>query len=155
MQKKEQLTSQSPDYTVSLFRRIGAIFYDTILIASVIFIVAQWTLVISDEAKQHVLFQIAMLTNIFGVAFLYLGWFWIHGGQTVGMKAWRITLVSEDKFSADMDKPFISWRQAFIRYIASLVSWAVLGLGFLSSLINSQKLTWHDRWSSSMLVRTR
>ncbi len=155
MPEKEQLTSQSPDYTVSLFRRLGALFYDTVLIASLIFIAAQWSLLISDSAKQTTLFQAAMLFNIFGVAFFYLVYFWRKSGQTVGMKAWKITLVSKAEFEAGASNPFISWNQAIIRYLIAAVSWAVMGLGFIISIFNKQKLTWHDQASDSILVRSK
>ncbi|MFT5259205.1 MAG: putative RDD family membrane protein YckC [Saprospiraceae bacterium] len=154
MQIKESLTAQTEQHTVSLLRRLGAVFYDTILIASLIFIVAQWSLVITAEAKQHVLFQVAMLLNIFGVGFLYLSWFWVRGGQTVGMKAWKITLVSQQEFEAGQINPFIGWQQAFVRYCVSLVSWSVLGLGFIWILFNPRKRAWHDLASQSFLVKT-
>ena len=30
------------------------------------------------------------------VAWAFYGWFWLHGGQTLGMRAWRLKLVTDD-----------------------------------------------------------
>lgn len=155
MTEKEQVTSQYPDYTVSLLRRLGAISYDAIIIASLIFIVAQWSLVISDTARQSFLFQVAMLFNIFGVAFFYLAYFWRKSGQTVGMKAWKITLVSKAKFVDGTASPFISWKQSAIRYVVATLSWVAIGLGFIFTLFHAEKWAWHDRASGSFLVRSK
>jgi len=86
------------------------------------------------------------LVWLLGIAFLFFGWFWVHGGQTLGMRTWRIRVQTRD------GRP-LGWLQAFLRFIAALFSWAALGLGFLWALIDRDKQTWHDRWSESVLIR--
>jgi len=80
--------------------------------------------------------------------FLYLAWCWRHGGMTVGMRAWKVKLAS-DQGSAP------SWKQCFIRFATSLLSAALLGAGFISALFEDERRTWHDRLSQTRLVRTR
>lgn len=82
---------------------------------------------------------------LLAVAFLFFGWFWTHGGQTLGMRTWRIRVQTRDGRA-------ISWTQALLRFLTALVSWGALGLGFWWSLWDPERMTWHDRWSESVLV---
>ncbi len=84
------------------------------------------------------------------LSFLYFGWFWTHGGQTVGMRAWRLRL----RVRGDGADPVL-WRQALARFLAAGLSWAALGLGFAWALWDRERLTWHDRVSGTVLVLER
>lgn len=128
----------------SLLRRLGAILYDALLLLAVLFIATIPMLLVNrghPVAAADPVFQGYLIL----VSFLFYGWFWTHGGQTLGMRAWRIRLQTKDGNS-------ISWTQALLRYLAAIVSWLVLGLGFLWSLVDKEKQTWHDRFSESVLV---
>ena len=81
-----------------------------------------------------------------GVWFLYVAWCWKRGGMTLGMRAWRVRLVSET------DQP-ISWRQCALRFLGGFISALPLGLGYFWSLVGREKLAWHDRFSRTRLVR--
>lgn len=72
-------------------------------------------------------------------------WFWTHGGQTLGMRAWRIKIFSTDGQS-------VSFRQALVRYLVAILSLTILGLGFLWVLFDPQKRAWHDLASRTRLV---
>jgi len=142
---------------VSLFKRLLSIIYDSFLLIAICFIVAVTVSIfttfmmndgnaITEEHPFYLMNQIIMLVTIFTTGFLFYVWFWSHGGQTLGMKTWMLRLVSED--GTHIDK-----KQASIRAFAAVLSWSVFGLGFLWSLIDSRKRTWHDILSSSYLVQ--
>jgi len=80
------------------------------------------------------------------VWFFYLAWCWCRGGMTVGMRAWRVRIADEQG-----QKP--GWGKAAVRFLASLLSAAPVGLGFFWSLIDPGKRTWHDILSSTRLTR--
>jgi len=82
---------------------------------------------------------------LIGVSFCFYGWFWTHGGQTLGLKTWKCKIVTVD------GKP-VSWRQALIRFFAAIVSIACLGLGLFWLLIDRNRRTWHDILSKTKLV---
>lgn len=127
-----------------LLRRLAAIFYDTLLLAAVLIVATIPSLfMINPKAPpgQHPILTIWL----FLVAFMFFAWFWIHGGQTLGMRAWRIRVQTRD------GKP-ISWWQAMLRFLMSFASWGAVGLGFLWCLVDKEKMTWHDRFSESVLV---
>lgn len=127
-----------------LLRRLAAIIYDALLLAAVLFIASAVALALTggEPVKPGNPF---MMTYFFGVSFLFFAWFWTHGGQTLGMRAWRIRVQQRD------GAPITLW-QALLRFLVAFASWAALGLGFLWSLIDQEKMTWHDRYSMTVLV---
>lgn len=68
------------------------------------------------------------------LAFGFFGWFWTQGGQTLGMRAWKIRVV-------DLNNNYSTWTQAGRRFLWSLTSWMVFGLGFVWAFFDPDKLT--------------
>jgi len=136
-----QETTQYPN--CSLARRFAAIFYDSFLLFAVIFIAAWLLLVVfgNEVASSH---NPLIYIYYIVVSLLFFGWFWTHGGQTLGMKVWRVKVVTEDG-------EVISWSQAAIRFGVAILSWSCLGAGFIWALIDSENRGWHDRASNSQL----
>lgn len=134
-----------------LFRRLAAIIYDGVLVASLV--AAAFTLVYLpiaagfglENIRDYPLYQAAMTLWMFTVGIGFHLWFWTHGGQSLGMRAWRIMLFSNDGLSPSL-------KQAVIRYAMAVVSLAALGLGFLWIFIDPQKRSWHDIVSGTRLV---
>lgn len=71
---------------------------------------------------------------------------WRRGGQTLGMRPWRLRVQS-----ADGAQP--SWRSVVIRYSIGTMSLLLAGLGFWWALIDRDRLTWHDRASATRMRR--
>ncbi len=84
---------------------------------------------------------------LLAVTFAYLGLSWRRGGQTLGMRAWRLRLVNVDGSSP------VPWRALVLRYLVAMVSLAAVGLGFVWSLFEPNRRTWHDLASGTVLVR--
>ncbi|MEO8364764.1 MAG: RDD family protein [Pseudoxanthomonas sp.] len=80
------------------------------------------------------------------VAGLYVVLSWRRGGQTLGMRPWRLWLTS-----ADGTTP--SWRALCVRYAVASVSLLLGGLGFWWAWVDRDRLTWHDRASGMRMVR--
>jgi uncharacterized RDD family membrane protein YckC len=126
--------------SASLLRLFIVIFYDSLLLFSVLFLAAALAYPVTD-GQVSLSYQIYLLT----VGFLYFAWSWLRGGQTLGMKAWRIQLVSSD------GKP-LTWQQALLRFSMAIVSWLALGMGFFWALVDKQRRTWHDWASNTRMV---
>jgi len=71
---------------------------------------------------------------------------WQRGGQTLGMRPWRLQLVSLS--TAPVSRAAL-WR----RFAVGTVSLALGGAGFWWALVDRQRLTWHDRASGTRLQR--
>lgn len=137
---------------VSFGRRMGAVLYDTLLVGGSLIIIGgilstilarllgvEYLVPGSLPARLMQLIYLAM-------AFAFFGWFWTHGGQTLGMRAWKIRVV-------DLNHNSLTWTQAGMRFLWSLISWMVFGLGYIWALFDPEKLTLHDRMSKTRLVR--
>lgn len=131
-------------HNTGLLRRIGAIVYDTLLVAAVLFLVTiPFIALRQGEAVEpnDFLYQLSLLV----VTYAFFVGFWTSKGRTLGMQSWGLQLETADQRRATLG-------QATIRFFAAILSWAVVGLGFLWQLWDKDKLTWHDRLSGTRLV---
>lgn len=87
-----------------------------------------------------------LLGSMSAVGFVYYGISWRRGGQTLGMRAWRLRLVG-----ASGEAP--PWSALLLRYLVAGLSLAAFGLGFLWSLWDPQRRSWHDLASDTRLLR--
>lgn len=72
---------------------------------------------------------------------------WKRGGQTLGMRPWRLHVVDANGDAA-------TTKQLAIRYAMGTVSLLLAGLGFWWAWIDHDRLAWHDRVSGTRLIRT-
>lgn len=119
--------------------------YDAILLIAVLFFAAIIISVPLNITFGDPLYPLFII-YIYCIGFLFLGWCWTHGGQTLGLKTWRIKLVSTSGNE-------VSWKEALIRYLASLLCWASLGIGFLWCYTNKERLAWNDMLSKTRLQK--
>jgi uncharacterized RDD family membrane protein YckC len=127
-----------------LLRRFAAISYDLLLLAALDFIATAILLIFTSGVavdSSNTFFKLYLLL----IAWLYFAWQWTHGGQTLGMRAWKIRLYTADNGP-------VSWPVATKRYLFALLSWLFAGAGFLWALFDRNKLTFHDRYSKSRLL---
>lgn len=141
----------------SLIRRFAAMFYDFLLSVALILVVGliyqQGILRIfyTDEGLRALsesggldsdpVFSTLILFSLFG----FFAKFWTHNGQTLGMQVWGIRVQNRDGTAIDP-------QQALLRFFVAIGSWLTLGLGYLWMLWDKDKLTWHDRYSESIVV---
>jgi uncharacterized RDD family membrane protein YckC len=85
---------------------------------------------------------------LFVVCFFYLAACWRYGGMTMGMRAWRVKLMSADE-------QVISWPRCLLRFLVGLVSLGAFGLGILWALVDSKNRGWHDLAARTLLIKTR
>ena len=125
-------------------RRIGAIFYDTLLVSAVLFLVTiPFIALRRGEAVEpnDFLYQISLLV----VTYAFFAGYWTSRGRTLGMQSWGLQLEGTARRRVTLG-------QATVRFLAAILSWAVFGLGFLWQLWDKDRLTWHDRLSGTRLV---
>ncbi|MDP2560679.1 RDD family protein [Psychrobium sp. 1_MG-2023] len=136
-------------------RRLGALLYD-FLVAMAVYAIAHFigfavvTLAanlnptVCDDAMD---IQRCLITSdvysgyLIAVVCFFFIWFWTHGGQTIGMRAWRLKVQR-------MDGRSITTFQAIIRLCTSF-----FGLGNIWLLSkNSEGMSLPDRMSGSEMV---
>lgn len=90
--------------------------------------------------------QIALWLVCWLVAGLYATVSWRRGGQTLGMRPWRLRLIARDGGVP-------SWGSLWRRYAVGTLSLVLGGLGFWWAWFDRDRLTWHDHASSTHLIR--
>ena len=129
----------------SLWRRLAALCYDALLLAA---LVVCFTLVVLAVRLGTAVppgswwFPLCLVA----ITTAFFCGFWVHGGQTLGMRAWRIRVVRED------GRP-LTWSRAALRFAAALVAALPAGLGLWWGVFDAGKRGWHDRWTGTRVVR--
>jgi uncharacterized RDD family membrane protein YckC len=132
----------------SLPRRLTAMLYDALLLVALVAVVNALALAVvvrASAGEQHVVnaHLVQFLTALSIVGFFTV--FWLHGGQTLGMQAWRIKLVN---FQGGPPTAGM----AVLRCLGALLSAACLGLGYLWCLLDHNNRYWHDYLSGTELI---
>lgn len=129
-----------------LWRRLAALVYDALIVVALWMLATALVLPFTGGeaiAAGRVWYQIYLFVVAAGFFIL----FWRLGGQTLGMRAWRLHIV-------DADGGRVSWARATLRAVAALPSALAFGAGFLWSLFDAERRAWHDVWSHTRLVHT-
>lgn len=146
MTPTESTATSQPPPVAGLARRLGAVFYDSLLLTALLMVVSFVYLPLAgrmlSSGVNRPLYQLLLLA----VSYAYFAGFWVRGGQTLGLRTWKLRLI-------DYDGGPVTWAQATWRFLATMFSWLCLGLGFLWVLVDPEKLAWHDRLSNTRLVR--
>lgn len=121
-----------------LWRRLVAATYDILLLLGLVLAGTFTAWVISHLfGAEGALPPAFMRAYLFVITFGFYGWFWTHGGQTLGMRAWRIQV-------RGVDGNALNWASAMLRFAVAGLSWGLAGLGMLWCLIDRRKRSWHD-----------
>jgi uncharacterized RDD family membrane protein YckC len=126
-----------------LLRRFGAIIYDSLLAFALLLLGTLPFVGARDGATVepgNTAYQVSMLL----ILFVFFVGFWAGYGRTLGMQSWRLTIENEHG-----RRPTVG--QAGLRFLAAILSWLPLGLGFWWQLWDADRLTWHDRISGTRL----
>jgi uncharacterized RDD family membrane protein YckC len=127
-----------------LWRRLAAATYDALLLAAIWMSAALADAILRTladlPANAHVLRAV-----LFMLGLLYCARSWTRGGQTLGMRAWRLQL-------RRVDGDPIGWPVAAARYAFAWIAWLPLGGGVLWSALDPRRRAWHDIWSGTELV---
>lgn len=143
------MTDRAPTLPAAgLARRLAAIGYDSLLVAAIWFVIGGMGLALSGGALSRpdrpVWLLLAFRAVLVASLWLFFAWFWTHGGQTLGMRAWRLQLVNENGGP-------VRWKQTLWRFAGACLSAGALGLGYLWVLFDRERLSWHDRLSATRL----
>ncbi len=131
----------------SLFRRLAAMVYDGFLLAALWFLATGVLVALNGgNALTPLQGQLILFPTTALLTAGFYTWFWTHGGQTLGMKTWKIRLVTSEGKA-------ITRRQALTRILASIPSIACLGIGYIWVLLDRKRSTWHDHLSHTRVVK--
>ena len=128
-------------------RRLAAIFYDGLLLTGLLMVLTL-VLVLARGGAAIPPGSWWYGCILLGVHFLFFGFSWTRGGQTLGAQAWGLRVTTPEGGNLD-------WRRATVRYLAAWLLLAPPGLGFIWAWWDPDRLCWHDRLSGSRVIRQR
>ncbi len=133
--------SQTRYPPASLFRQLAAMVYDSMLIFAVLFFASAIAIAFNhgEAIVSNIYFKFYLLLTLF----TYYAYFWHRSGQTLGMRAWKIRIETEQGGNP-------GWGCSYLRLVFAVLSLSCLGLGYLWRLF--KPYTWHDRLSHTRIV---
>ena len=142
-------STAQPYRYAGLFKRTAALVYDALIVVAILFLASALAMLIVGLflGAEAITEQKVLVENPFYFAWLIFCWFyyyywcWQKGGQTLGMKAWRLKLVSTTDET-------IKLRYALLRFSSCL-----LGLANLWLLLPGNQ-GWQDILSHSIIIVT-
>ena len=125
----------------SFLRLLGSWLYDFLLLcavwllAGIVYIIPAQMLAQVDSSQADNLSTTefsgpVFYSYLFLVTWFFFAWFWIHGGQTLGLRTWSLRLQTEDGFA-------LNWAQTLLRFLIAGTPW-LLSLFVYKQLISSQ-----------------
>ncbi len=135
--------------TASLWRILAAWLYDgmllfaVLLLTSAIYILPQQLAMPVDASNPQNLSVSHFSGPLFYsllllISYFFFAWFWTHGGQTLGLKAWSLRVQT-------MEGRSISWTQALIRYFTAAAPW-ILALFIYAQLDKTAMLSSQSKY---------
>tara|TARA_B100001123_G_scaffold35063_2_gene36390 strand:- start:2815 stop:3231 length:417 start_codon:yes stop_codon:yes gene_type:complete len=135
--------------SAGFLKRILALIYDSLLIAAIIIVASLLLVFINGEyPKPGTLLSIIQFLISILVGPLFYSYFWLtNDGQTTGMQAWKIKLVSSNESKLNM-------KQTYLRCLISVISFLFIGIGYFWILFNKNNLSWSDIATKTRVVKT-
>ncbi|MGI1678515.1 MAG: RDD family protein [Cellvibrionaceae bacterium] len=140
----------------NLFKRLAAMVYDFLLLTGLSFgygafaLLARYfffpstvdTSAVSGFESPGIIFKLGW----FFLLAVFFVFFWHRGGQTLGMRSWKIRVINKDGTN-------ISITQGIIRCCIAPLSFGLAGIGYLWCLLDKEGQTIHDRISKSVTIQ--
>lgn len=150
----QPITTVQPLVQAGILKRITALIYDTLVLCA-IWLCYGWVVIylIQDawlgiplaengRAEMSTAGQIGQLC----IPFLFYCFFWMRGGQTLGMRAWRLKLLNSENLSPTLPQCLL---RSFIAPFCVLLG----GFGYLWCWFDRDGRALHDRISSTQVVQ--
>ena len=133
-------------------RRAAALLYDSVLLASLLVIFTSGAVFLNHaqalERETAGAWVYLYRAGLIGVIAGYYLLNWTRSGQTLGMRAWHLRVVTES------GKP-LALRAAALRCVFGLLAWAPAALGVLWLYVDPEHLALHDRLSKTRVVHVQ
>jgi len=137
-----------------LWRRLAALLYDAFLVAAIWMLLGYLVQlafgvdsnqVVDGQVLTNPLQDFVLFSLMVGSSFGFYSYFWMRSGQTLGMIAWRLKMVTTDN-------QLVSLWTALPRYLLAWPAFLLLGIGYLWMYIDANKDGLHDKLSSTKVV---
>ncbi len=126
-----------------LMRRLMAMLYDVFLVTAVMFALSAIAVALNGgRAVENLVFYFILML----VPPCFYLWFWLHGGQTLGMSAWQLRLTDQNLHT-------VTAVQCLKRFVLAAITLLPFGLGLFWLLIDRDRRTLYGRISGTRVSR--
>ena len=137
---------ETPTRDAHIGWRLLALVYDLFPVAGLWFLVAAVFVLLHGDAVTGGALGWLEFVALWSVTGAYAILSWRRGGQTLGMRPWRLRVRAPDGGAAPVGA-------LLVRYAVGTLSLLAGGLGFWWAWVDRDALAWHDRASHTRLVR--
>ena len=132
--------------SAGLFRRVASMVYDLLILVAIWLLIGFLHAAVRgvDNLENTASLRYTLCPPLLAATFLFYYWFWSRGGQTLGMRAWRLQVVD-----ANLSGRPVTFIQCLSRFLIALLSLCSFGLGYLWLFVSSSRDTWHDSLSNT------
>jgi uncharacterized RDD family membrane protein YckC len=132
--------SQTP-----IWKHFAAFIYDVFPILGIFLLTSLFVALVrkGDIVEPHT-FWFSFLI-FFELAGYYI-YSWKVGGQTLGMRAWKMKIIPNQ-----VNQATLTWTQAFLRFMVGMVSFLLLGSGLFWKFFTKNNHSWMDNISHSQV----
>jgi uncharacterized RDD family membrane protein YckC len=143
-----EMNAETSAPPVSLGRRLLALLYDLLPLLGLWFLAGVAGVALTGGARDpHRLdHKILMQTLVLAFSAGYFVTSWTRGGQTIGMRAWKLRLTMRDGSRVPLPT-------ALLRFFLACLSLVLLGAGFWWSLFDPQRRTLHDALADTRMTK--
>lgn len=137
----------------SLARRLAAMVYDSLITMTVAmtygaaFLAIKYRFIAEPLAEgQRASMGTVGFIGLIVTLMLFYSFFWHRGGQSIGMRAWRLQIIQPNG-------QYPSWPQCLLRSLLAPLSLAAAGIGYFWCLFDAEGQTLHDRLSNTRTIK--
>lgn len=140
----QESTASDRAPTAGVLRRLAAGCYDALLLGA-LWMLATLVIVAIRGGEPVPAGQPGYQLLLLLIAAFFFITSWRRGGQTLGMRAWRLRV--ERITGAPLDT-----RTGILRFLGVLLTVGTGGIGLLWLWVDRDELTWHDRLAGTRVV---
>lgn len=140
--------------SAGLFKRLASMVYDLLILVAIWLLIGFLYMKLygvvtgmpadTENSAYRAQLPFTLFPLMLAGTFVFYSWFWTHGGQTLGMRAWRLQVVD-----AHLDGRPLRLLQCLSRFLMALISLSTFGLGYLWVLVSPSGDSWHDSLSGT------
>lgn len=125
------------------FKILFALLYDLLLLLAVWFVSAiPFVLWQGENMHTSPVASLGFQLYLLGITYLYLTYFWVHSGQTPGLRTWKLALVREDGYQ-------LTRYNANLRFLFTV---PLCLIGWLGLFLSPQKQSLQDILAKTKIV---
>jgi len=128
------------------FKRVFSLIYDTLAVIGIMLSLSLLLVLINGGSTEEN--NLASLIQFLIIALsgpTFYTYFWLaNNGQTLGMQAWKIQLISEKKD--------LSIKVCLFRCFISVISLLILGMGYFLILFHKEKKSLSDLLTDTQII---